>query len=173
LTARQDDKVLIVRATRKLLDRIGPPTLREGEHSTTLLGEWYATALPWRPQVALLVNESTLLPVLMPLAPAATLLARIAEQVAIVLAAHGAPDTVIGDELQRMRDCRLAGTANRSVVGIMNEFTFLAATYRDEGGQPDLLDLSLRLARTPCGPLYRKNVSPDRELAALLRAIAT
>ena len=62
-----------VRATKKLLHRIGPPTLREGDHSTTLLGKWYATALPWRPQVVLLVNESTLLPVLMPLAPAARL----------------------------------------------------------------------------------------------------
>ena len=148
-------------------------TLREGEHSTTLLGQWYATALPWRPQVALLVNESTLLPVLMPLAPAATLLTRIGERVAAVLVAHGAPDTLIDDELQRMREWRLAGTANRSVVGIMNEFTFLAATHRDGGGQVDLLDLSLSLARTPCSPLYRKNVSPDRELAALLRSIAT
>jgi hypothetical protein len=163
--------MLIVRATKKLLQRIGPPTLQEGEHSTALLGEWYATALPWRPQVALLVNESTMLPVLMPLAPAGTLLARIAEQVAVVLAAHGAPDAVIDDELERMRDCRLAGTANRSVVGIMNEFTFLATVHRDKGGQLDLLDLSLQLATTPCGPLYRKNVSPDRELAALLTAV--
>jgi hypothetical protein len=29
--------VLIVRATKKLLDRIGPPTLGEDERSTTLL----------------------------------------------------------------------------------------------------------------------------------------
>jgi hypothetical protein len=61
-----------MRATRKLLDRISPPTLRDGEQSTTRLGVWYATALSWRPQVALLINEPTLLPVLMPLAPAAT-----------------------------------------------------------------------------------------------------
>jgi hypothetical protein len=109
----------------------------------------------------------------MPLAPAATLLTRIGERVAAVLVAHGAPETLIDDELQRMREWRLAGTANRSVVGIMNEFTFLAATHRDAGGHVDLLDLSLSLARTPCSPLYRKNVSPDRELAALLRSIAT
>jgi hypothetical protein len=32
--------VLIVRATKKLLDRIGPPNLDEGEQSTTLLGQW-------------------------------------------------------------------------------------------------------------------------------------
>jgi hypothetical protein len=32
-----------------------------------MLGSWYATVLLWKPQVALLVNEKTLLPVLMPL----------------------------------------------------------------------------------------------------------
>lgn len=59
--------MLIVRATGKLRQRLGRPTLREVEAAaTTLLGEWYATALFWRPQVALLVNEPTLLPVLMP-----------------------------------------------------------------------------------------------------------
>ena len=78
--------MLIVRATKKLLDRIGPPTLRDGEQSTTVLGQWYATALPWRPQVVLLVNEPTLLPVLMPLAPAATLPARAARHIAAILA---------------------------------------------------------------------------------------
>jgi hypothetical protein len=28
--------------------------------------------------------------------------------------------------------------------------------------------LSLQLATTPCGPLYKGHVSPDRELAALV-----
>jgi hypothetical protein len=171
-SARQNEWVLIVRATKKLLQRVGPPTLQEGEQSTTLLGQWYATALSWKPQVALLVNEPTLLPVLMPLAPAATWPARIAQQVARVLAAHGTPTTILEEELQHMRDCRLARTANRSVVGIMNEFTYLAEAYRDHDPGQDLLDLAVRLATTPCGPLYTKNVSPDRELAAFLRSIA-
>jgi hypothetical protein len=165
--------MLIVRATKKLLQRVGQPTLQDGEHSTTLLGEWYATALLWKPQVALLVNEPTLLPVLMPLAPAATLPTRIAQQVAAVLAAHATPDSIIEEELRQMRDCRVARTANRSVVGIMNEFTYLAEAYRDDDPGQDLLDLAVRLAATPCGPLYSKNVSPDRELGAFLRSIAT
>jgi hypothetical protein len=167
--------VLIVRATQKLLQRVGPPTLQDGEQSTTLLGEWYATALFWKPQVALLVNETTLLPALMPLAPAATLPTRIAQQIATVLAAHGAPPAIIDDELRRMRPCRVARTANRSVVGILTEFTHLAEVYRDSNPDPnpDLLDLALRLATTPCGPLYGRNVSPDRELGAFLRSIAT
>jgi hypothetical protein len=164
--------VLIVRATKKLLDRIGAPTLGEGGQSTTVLGQWYATALFWKPQVALFVSEPTLLPVLMPLAPAATLLARFPQQVAAVLAAHGAPDAVIDEEQRQMRDRRLAKTANRSVVGIMNEFTYLAQSYRGDTAAPDLLALAIHLAATPCGPLYSKHISPDRELAALLRSSA-
>jgi hypothetical protein len=164
--------VLIVRATQKLLDRIGPPDLGEGEQSTTLMGQWYATAMFWKPQVALFVNEPILLPVLMPLAPAATLLARFPQQAAAVFAAHGTPQAIIDEELQQMRDRRLAKTANRSVVGIMNEFAFLAEAYRGDTPALDLLALAVRLAATPCGPLYNKHVSPDRELAALLHSPA-
>lgn len=40
--------VMTVRATRKLLDRLGP-AITDLEQATTLLGEWYGTALPWRP----------------------------------------------------------------------------------------------------------------------------
>jgi hypothetical protein len=168
---RQDKTVLIVRATGKLLQRLGRPTLRESEGATTLLGEWYATALFWRPQVALLVNEPTLLPVVMPLAPAATLLARIPEQIAAALSAQGAPAPIVDEEVRRMRDWRLGPTANRSVVGILNEFAYLAEAWRQDQPPPDLHALALRLATTPCGPLYRKHISPDRELAALLRSI--
>jgi hypothetical protein len=164
--AGQDVWVLILRATKKLLQRVGRPTLRAEDESTTQLGQWNATALFWKPQVALLVNESTLLPVLMPLAPAGTLPARAGEAIAAVLAAHGAPEAFTAAEQQQMTSWRIGPTANRSVVGIMNEFTFLADTFRDGNPSPSLLDVALRLAATPCGPLYKTNVSPDRELAA-------
>jgi hypothetical protein len=164
--------MLIVRATRKLLDRAGPPSLGEGEQSTTLLGEWYATAVFWKPQVVLFVNESTLLPVLVPLAPATTLLARFPPQAARALTAYGAPDAIVEEELRQMHDRRLAKTANRSVVGIMNEFIRLAEVDRGDTQAPDLPGLAVRLAATPCSPLYGRHVSPDRELAAMLRSIA-
>jgi hypothetical protein len=121
----------------------------------------------------LLVNEPTLLPVVLPLAPAGTLPARAARQIAAVLAAHHTPETIIDEELRQMRDYRVATTASRSVVGILNEFSYLAAVYRERQPDADLIDLAVRLAATPCGPLYRSNVSPDRELAAFLRSIAT
>ena len=159
--------MVIVRATRKLLQRLGPLTA-DVPASTTLLGDWYATYLPWRPrQVALLVSERTLLPLLMPLAPAGTLLDRFPDQLAVLLAAHGVPARVIAAEVAATRDAHLATTASRSVVGSMNEFAFLAEAHRAERPNTDLLELSLTLSRTPCSPLYTRHVSPDRELAAL------
>ena len=162
--------MLTVRATKKLLDRVGPPGPGEPE-DTTLLGQWYATALFWKPQVALLVNERTLLPVLMPLAPAATLLDRFPHQLATVLDAHGTSETVITQEVEQMSEHRVAKTANRSVVGVMNEFSYLANVHRSGASTPDLFDLSMRLATTPCGPLYSRHGSPDRELKALLHSL--
>ncbi len=70
-----------------------------------------------------------------------------------------------------MQEWRTAKTANRSVVGIMTEFTHLAEVYREADPRPSLLDLSARLATTPCSPLYGRNISPDRELAALLGSL--
>ena len=61
-----------------------------------------------------------------------------------------------------MTDHRLSTTKNRSVVGIMNEFTHLGDVYRSSGDAGDLVTLSLRLAGTPCSPLYGRHVSPDR-----------
>lgn len=106
-----------MRATKKLLGRLGPTTLGAGEAPTALLEDWYATALFWRPQVALFVDERTLLPVLIPLAPASTLLARFPDALATVLTAHGVPAAIVAAELDEMWEHHLAPTASRSVVG--------------------------------------------------------
>jgi hypothetical protein len=160
--------VLVVHATKKLRDRVKAVLAQTSETSTTRLGDWYATAIFWRPQVCLFVNELTLLPVLLPLAPAATLAERFPAALVDVLAAHNADAAFIAAELAEMGELRLAKTSNRSVVGMMNEFTFLAETHLGTGTQPDLPGLSVRLAGTPCGPLYKRHVYPNRELAALL-----
>ena len=67
---------MVLHATKKLRGRVKTIPAQGSETSTTRLGDWYATAVFWRPQVCLLVNEATLLPVLVPLAPSATLAAR-------------------------------------------------------------------------------------------------
>ena len=74
-----------VRGTKKFLDRVGRP-IADPPSSTTVLGDWYANVLFWRPQVALFVNAATFVPVLMPLAPVAGVVARFPMAMAEVLA---------------------------------------------------------------------------------------
>ena len=159
--------MFVVHGTKKFRDRV-PPTDPPGpEPTTTALGNWYATVLFWRPQVALFVNEQTLLPVLMPFAPAVSVLDRFGPATADVLRAHGVRPEFIARETAEMVDHRLTKTASRSVLGIMNEFAYLAEFDRADEPALDLVQMSLRLAKTPCSPLYGSHVSPDRALAAL------
>jgi Domain of unknown function (DUF6933) len=164
--ARLSD-VFVIHGTKKLRNRIKTTTTAPVKQSTTALGSWYATALFWRPHVALLVNESTLLPVLMPLAPAATVLDRFPIALADVLRKHRIDDWFVEREVAEMSEWHLVPTTNRSIVGVMNDFAHLAGEYAASGGD-DLVSLSLRLSRTPSGPLYGRHGSPDRELAALV-----
>lgn len=66
-----------------------------------------------------------------------------------------------------MTEAVLAPTASRSVVGVMNEFAYLAAALRVDHPD-DWLRLSVHLAQTPCGPVYQRHIGPDRELAAMV-----
>jgi hypothetical protein len=145
--------------TKKLLDRIHPKVESQTQ-ATTRLGNWYATALFWKPQMALFVNERTLLPVMMPLAPATTLAKRFPAALKDVLQGLGLPSQFIQVEIEGMNEVVYAKTSNRSVVGMMNEFAFLAEGYRGRNGLADPLTLSLNLAQVPCGPLYKGAVFP-------------
>ncbi len=154
--------------TQKLLDRINQPLVDVPPMPTTSLSNWYANALFWTPQVALLVNERTLLPVLMPLAPASTLQARFPRHLAAVLLELRASAQFIAGEVDAMNESVVAKTANRKVLGSLNEFAFLADGYREYLESPDLLLLSLKLSETPCGPL--KGNSPARVFGDLVAA---
>ena len=63
---------------------------------------------------------------------------------------------------------QLTKTANRSVLDTMNDFADLAEAHHTAKDPTNVLDLSLRLAQTPCRPLHRSHISPDREIAAYL-----
>jgi hypothetical protein len=158
--------VFTLHGTKKLRDRAKQPLVDEIPEPTTWLGNWYATALFWQPQLALLVNEQTLFPVLMPLAPAATVLERFPAAFGETLIAADVEDVFIRAELAQMIEGRWAKTANRSVLGIMNDFTFLAGETRRRRGVDEPIELALWLAQTPCSPLYKGHISPDRELLA-------
>jgi hypothetical protein len=159
--------VLVVRGTKKLRDRVKAPVATDDHASTTVLGDWFAAALFWKPQVALLVNQRTFVPVFMPLAPAASLLDRAPDAIVAVLRRLGADEPFIESELDAMREARIAPTNDRSVVGVMNEFAF-HGEIRWHEGLGSLEDLAVYLAGMPLGPLRNRNGFPDRELAAVL-----
>lgn len=156
--------MLVVRGTKKLRDRVKGPTIVDNDVSTGVLGDWFATALFWRPQVALVVNARTFLPVFIPLAPAPKLLDRLPHEISRVLSLHGVDQATIDAEREQMTDVRLAPTNDRSVLGVMNEYAFLGEHFF-EG---DLTALSLRMAETPIGPLRSSHRFADRALAALV-----
>jgi len=158
--------MLIVRGTKKLRDRMNKaPAASQDDESSTALGDWFATALFWKPQAALLVNTRTMIPVFTPLAPAGKLLDRAPEAIAAVLRAHGVSDAVIATELNEMSEVRIAPTNDRQIVGVMNEFAF-----QGEGAwgahDPDLFSMSMRLSGLILGPLMSRHGTPADELAA-------
>lgn len=53
---------------QKYRERLRRPLAVTKRPSTTILGDCYGTVLFWKPQLALLVNERTLMPILLPLA---------------------------------------------------------------------------------------------------------
>lgn len=143
------------------------PVAGDDDVSTGVLGDWFATALFWKPQVALLVNQRTLLPVFVPLAPAATLTKRIPDAIAAALRRQGAPEEFVAAELAAMGEVRIAPTNDRSVVGVMNEFAFHGEwAFRER--LPDLEDVGYQMSSLLLGPLRNSEGSPDRELIALL-----
>ncbi len=116
----------------------------------------------------ILVNTRTRVPVIAPLAPAKGLAERLPDVIADALIALG---VALDAEREHMREVRVGPTLNRSVVGSMNDFGFLADHHRDDAGGLDALDLealSKRLAHVPCGPLYKSHTFPDAELRAFL-----
>lgn len=143
-----------IRGTKKFLDRVGPAIAEPPDH-TTVLGDWYANVLLWRPQVALFINATTFLPVLMPLAPAKGVVGRFPAALANAMNRLGIDPRFVEAEANAMTTAALAKTASRQVLGVMNEFTFMAEHTISTGRSDpnDLLGLSCWLADTIVGPL--------------------
>lgn len=156
-----------IHATKKLIERVKRP-FEEPVEPTTALGNWYANALLWKPQhVALFVNERTLLPVIVPLAPARSVGDRLGESLRTLLLALNVDREFIEAELGEMHAYNYAKTASRSVLGMVNDFAHLAEHYLWHRQDADLMSTSLWLSHTPCSPLDKRSGFPDLELAAV------
>ena len=109
--------VFTIHATKKLRDRVKAPLADPVSSPSTALGNWYATALFWKPQVALFVNEATLLPVVVPLAPARTLAERFPEHLEAVLDALGTDPRFVAAEVAATVDAQWAKTPTAASWG--------------------------------------------------------
>jgi hypothetical protein len=88
----------------------------------------------------------------------------------VPLAAHDAPAEFIASALDRTSDDAVCvPTESRSTLGVVNELVRHAGYALDDaGGDIDLVGLAVWLSNTPMSPLYKRRISPDRELAALI-----
>jgi len=93
------------------------------------------------------VNARTLLPVLAPLAPAATVTARLPAAFAKIARRLDVEALTLEGELAAMAEQVLAKTSSRSVLGVMNEFARMADSYRWTEDHIDVAELSLWLAQ--------------------------
>jgi hypothetical protein len=150
--------VFVLRCTKKLYQRIEPWAAPEREpltQSTTRLGNWTANiVIIRRQQLVLAVSIVTLLPVLLPIAPAKTLLTRLPEAVRAVLMALEIDLRKIDSEVNGMGEVIVTGTNDRRVLGSMNDFIRMLDAYLDERS---LTDVALKLAEAPCGPIGMKS----------------
>jgi hypothetical protein len=158
--------VVTLRCTSRLLARLKVEPTPVPPEPTTLLGDWHANLIHvGRQQLVLAVADRTLLPVVVPAAPTTTLVPRFRVALRHVLAFVGVGREAIDREDGEMAGVTYGKTNNRPVMGIMVDFAKLLPHFleRDES----LLAVSLKLARTPCSPLYSTTTSPDRAVAAV------
>jgi hypothetical protein len=139
-----------LRCTAKLRKRLGATEDVSSTPPSTRLGDWYAHLLFTRPQLVLCVSERTLLPVLVPARDGELLVRRLRDAVGEMLVGLGIADATIESERDAMMDAVIGKTLSRQVLGSMNDFVRMLDSYRGAGS---LLEVSLRLAETPCGPL--------------------
>ena len=159
--------MVTVRCTRKLLQRV--PIAERPAAPSTVLGDWYANVLFSRPQqLVLCVSERSLLPVVLLAKELHTLAPRLAVTVGQVLQKLGVAPPLIDQELGEMRDFTYGPTQNRRVLGSLNDFMFQLSWHLHDAPDKNLVEHSLHLAETPCGPLGHG--FPDRMTVELFQS---
>jgi hypothetical protein len=158
--------VFTLRCTARFAKRLKIELSATSPAPTTRLGDWHANLVHvGRQQLALAVSDKTLLPVVVSAAPNTTVLPRFRARLRDVLGALGVPGEAVDHEDAAMVDVAYGKAANRQVLGILVDFAKTLPFYLDDGGT--LLAVSLKLAETPCSPLYKTSTSPGRATAAL------
>lgn len=121
--------MVTLRCTRRLFDRAGDFGKAETTPPTTVLGDWYANLIFARPQqLALCMNERSLLVVVLPARDFKNVAPRFRAQVVSLLTRIGVPAGDVAAEEKAMQEFRFGPTANRKVLGCLNQAAMVGCT---------------------------------------------
>jgi hypothetical protein len=149
------DPMVVLRCTRELLVRLKRTDVPADVPSTTRLGDWYGNLLRiGRRQHLIFISEHSRLPVVIPIREAKQLEAIFPDAVSAVLASVGIADECIAQERSRMSEIAFGPTMNRSLLGTLNDFAFMAQQGNVNRAEPESPEELVRfLAQTPIFPL--------------------
>jgi hypothetical protein len=163
-------QVLTIRCTRKLIKRLDAQVPPARAIPTNRLGDWYGNLLfTRRARLIICVSERSLLPVFVEARDPSSLISRFQERVLSVLRRMGAASDVLHSEAREMDQIIIGATANRRVLGSLNDLAALARFTIEEHPEIELGALAIELANTPCAPLSYE--TPGSVSLALLRRV--
>ena len=157
------------RCTKVLRKKLALPVTSDPPSPTTRLGDWYGNTLNIGHQrLMIFISERSLLPVIMPIRERSDLLQNFKRRLALLLVRLDIDAHLISAELDEMPSVNIAPTANRSVLGSLNDFINLSKHRNYYQGYFDMSETEYKLAQVPCGPIDYD--FPGRKASELLSA---
>ena len=147
--------MVVLRCTQKLLVRLKQTGDQPAVESTTRLGDWYGNILRiGRRRHLLFISERSRLPVVLPIGEANWLGTVFPDAVCERLSIVGVAAADIVDERMRMSELAFGRTRNRSLLGTLNDFAFMAQSGDARRTEPESQEELRRfLSQTPILPL--------------------
>ena len=148
--------MVVLRCTQKLLVRLKQVGDLPPVESTTRLGDWYGNILRiGRCQHLLLISERSRLSVVIPIREVKRLRTVFPDAVCERLAIVGVGAWDIADERARMSEIAFGRTRNRSLLGTLNDYAFMAQSVDARRTEPESPEELMRfLSQTPILPLH-------------------
>jgi hypothetical protein len=152
---RFNELMVVLRCTQKLLVRLKQVGDLPPVESTTRLGDWYGNILRiGRRQHLLFISERSRLPVVISIREAKQLGTVFPDAVCERLTIVGVAAGDIADERMRMSELAFGRTRNRSLLGTLNDFAFMAQSGDARRTEPESPEELMRfLSQTPILPL--------------------
>jgi len=147
--------MVVLRCTQKLLVRLKQLGALPPVESTTRLGDWYGNVLRiGRRQHLLFISERSRLPVVLSISETKQLSEVFPDAVCERLATVGVAAADIANERMRMSEIAFGRTRNRSLLGTLNDFAFMAQQGNANRAEPESPEELMRfLSQTPILPL--------------------